>query len=204
MKFEKIKLPYSYDALEPYIDAKTVETHYEKHHTAYENGFNKAIEGTFIEEKYSTLEEVLHDYWEIEDDNLANAVKTTGGGLFNHNFYWSQFITDDRDLTPEEEETLELIVKEFGSREEFIESFVQTGLTVFGSGWIWLVKYGMGVKVITTPNQENPVMEGMSDIIIGVDLWEHAYYLKYQQNRKEYIENVLKLTLVKEPKEDNN
>ncbi len=194
MKFEKIKLPYSYDALEPFIDATTVETHYEKHHTAYQNGFNSAIEGTSIED-YSTIEEVLLNYGSIQEDKKV-AVRNAGGGLFNHNFYWNQFIVD-RELNEEEKANLELIIAKFGDKELFIEEFVAKGLSIFGSGWVWLVNVNGELEIITTPNQENPLMDGLDNIIIGVDVWEHAYYLKYKQNRKEYLENTLKLTLVK-------
>lgn len=194
MKFEKIKLPYNYDALEPYIDSKTVETHYEKHHTAYENGFNLGVEETEIE-KYSSIEEVLLNFSSIPEDK-KNVVRNSGGGLFNHNFYWKQFIIN-REINDFEIESLKMIEKQFGSKELFIKEFVSKGLSVFGSGWVWLVEREGSLEILTTPNQENPLMQGIGNIIIGVDVWEHAYYLKYKQNRKEYIENVLKLTLVK-------
>ncbi len=194
MKFEKIKLPYAYDALEPYIDSTTVETHYEKHHTAYQNTFNSGIEGTTICD-FDTIEDILINYNNIQEDKKA-LVRNAGGGLFNHNFYWEQFILD-RELTDEENKVVELIKTKFGSLETFREEFVKQGLSVFGSGWVWLVIENDELKIITTPNQENPLMKGITNIVIGIDVWEHAYYLKYKQNRKEYIENTLKLTLVK-------
>ncbi len=193
MKFEKVKLPYSFDALEPYIDALTVETHYDKHHTAYQNTFNAGIEGTSIEE-YSSIEEVLLNYASIQEDKKA-LVRNAGGGLFNHNFYWNQFVIN-REQTESEKNNVEAIKSEFGSIEEFTNQFVAKGLSVFGSGWVWLVRVNGTLEIITTPNQENPLMQGIEDIIIGVDVWEHAYYLKYKQDRKQYIENVLKLILV--------
>ncbi len=194
MKFEKIKLPYSYDKLEPYIDSLTVETHYEKHHTAYQNTFDAAIVGTPIYE-FETLEEVLLNYSSIQEDKKA-AVRNAGGGLWNHNFYWEQFIVD-REMTEDELDYLEKIKSQFETLEKFKEEFVKVGLSVFGSGWVWLVEKDNELKIMTTPNQENPLMQGIENIVIGIDVWEHAYYLKYKQNRKEYIENTLKLTLVK-------
>lgn len=194
MKFKKVELPFAKNALEPYIDEVTVDTHYEKHHTAYETGFNAGIENTPIAE-FNSIEEVMLNFESIQEDKKA-VVRNAGGGLFNHNFYWTQFVVN-RDLTEEENNLRDELSNKYGSLESFKEEFIKKGLSVFGSGWVWLVKVNGEFEIVTTPNQENPLMKGVKDIFIGVDVWEHAYYLKYKQNRKEYIENTLKLTFVK-------
>lgn len=194
MKFNKTVLPYDTNALEPYIDQVTVETHYGKHHTAYETKFNEAIASSAIE-NYDSIEEVMRNFNSLPEE-LKGITKTAGGGLINHNIYWNQFVVN-RELTQEENENLELIINKFGSKEAFIEQMTVKGLSVFGSGWVWAVINNGEVEIVTTPNQENPLMNGVDKIIMGIDVWEHAYYLKYKQDRKTYIENVLKLTLVK-------
>ncbi len=193
MKFKRIELPYSYEALEPVIDKKTVEIHYEKHHATYEAKFNELAKGTMVE-KFDNIEEVMKKFDSIPK-SLQTFVKNHGGGLINHNIYWEQF-TADRNLTKEEVGYLDLIIQSFGTKDKFVEDFINAGLSQFGSGWVWAIIKDGKVEITTTPNQENPYMYGADDIIIGIDVWEHAYYLKYQQDRKTYIENALNLTLV--------
>ncbi|BDU67807.1 MAG: superoxide dismutase [Mn/Fe] [Candidatus Tyloplasma litorale] len=195
MKFKKVELPYLYNSLEPYIDEETVKTHYEKHHFGYESKFNAAIQNTVIEKNYETIEEVMKNFSEIPSE-LINVTKTAGGGLINHNIYWNQFVVD-RDLTKIEKEYLKKIVKQFGSKEDFKKKMIEKGLSIFGSGWVWAVIEEEQIKIITTPNQENPFMNGFQEIIMGIDVWEHAYYLKYKSDRKTYIENIFNLTIVK-------
>ncbi len=194
MKFEKIKLPYDSNALEPFLDKATVEVHYNKHHTAYQDGINNAVSGTELE-NFNSIEEVLLNYGKL-DDGLKTVVRNAGGGLFNHNFYWKQFVVN-RELSETELSSLEKIKEQYGSLDEFKNEFVSKGLSVFGSGWAWLVENNGQLEITTTPNQENPLMNGIENILIGVDVWEHAYYLKYKNNRKEYLENILQLTFIK-------
>lgn len=194
MKFEKIKLPYDSNALEPFLDQATVEVHYNKHHTAYQDGINNAVSGTELE-NFNSIEEVLLNYGKL-DDGLKTVVRNAGGGLFNHNFYWKQFVVN-RELSETELSSLEKIKEQYGSLDEFKNEFVSKGLSVFGSGWVWLVENNGQLEITTTPNQENPLMNGIENILIGVDVWEHAYYLKYKNNRKEYLENILQLTFIK-------
>ncbi len=194
MRFKKVALPYALDALEPYIDKETVDVHYNKHHTAYMDNFNKAFDTVTIEQFQSIRDVMLH--FELLPEAKRNVARKSGGGLFNHDFYWTQFIVD-RDLNETEKEHLENIIKQWGTKEAFIEEFVRKGISLFGSGWVWLVKVNGTYNIMKTHNQDNPLMEGIENVVIGVDVWEHAYYLKYKQDRKQYIENVLKLTLVK-------
>ncbi len=194
MRFKKVALPYALDALEPYIDKETVDVHYNMHHTTYMNNFNKAFDTVTIEDFKEIRDVMLHfDYLPEAKRNVA---RRAGGGLWNHDFYWTQFIVD-RELNENEKKHLEGIINQYGSKEAFIEAFVTKATSLFGSGWTWLVKVDGTYKIMNTHNQDNPLMEGIETIIIGIDVWEHAYYLKYKQDRKAYVENVLKLTLVK-------
>lgn len=190
MKYKKINLPYPTNSLEPYIDKLTVETHYDKHHTTYESKFNFGAKGTEIE-KYTSIEEVMLNY-NLFSDELRPLIKNSGGGLINHNFYWNQF-TLNRNLTNKEIKYRKIIINQFKSIDILKEEILLKGLSIFGSGWVWAVIIDGKLEVITTPNQENPWMKGITDVVIGIDVWEHAYYLKYKQDRKTYIENVLKL-----------
>ncbi len=194
MKYKKIKLNYEYSALEPYIDELTVKTHYEKHHSGYESKFNEGAVGTEIE-KYDTIEDVLLNYYTF-DYPLRKLIKSSGGGLYNHNIYWNQFVIN-RDLSEKEKNYLSLIKEQFGSIENFKDKIINIGMSLFGSGWLWVVCVNDEIRIVNTPNQESPLMKGIRDIVLGIDLWEHSYYLKYKSNRKEYIENILKLTFLK-------
>jgi Fe-Mn family superoxide dismutase len=181
--FEFPALPYAYDALEPYIDAQTMEIHYDRHHRAYYNNFLAAIKGTEAEKMH--LEAIF-----AKMSTFSDAVRNNGGGLYNHNMFWSN-------LSPEGGEPSAALAKAideaFGSMDKFKELFSNAGKTRFGSGWAWLVVTAEGkLAVGSTPNQDNPLMD-ISPIkgtpILGLDVWEHAYYLKYQNKRPDYVEN---------------
>jgi len=186
MSFELPKLQYAYNALEPYIDARTMEIHHTKHHAAYTNNLNAALSGTALEGK--AIEEVL------KSDNLPAAVRNNGGGFFNHNLYW-EILTPGGNTSPQGELNL-AIVEAFGSVDALKEQFNKAASTRFGSGWAWLVKKDGKLCVGSTPNQDNPLMK-VSEIqgipILGIDVWEHAYYLNYQNRRPDYIEAFWKL-----------
>ncbi|HKJ06293.1 MAG TPA: superoxide dismutase [Flavobacteriaceae bacterium] len=182
MAFELPKLQYAYDALEPHIDAKTMEIHHSKHHAGYTNKLNNAIEGTDLASK--SIEEILDN---LDMDNKA--VRNNGGGFYNHSLFWEVMKPEDKGrLSGPLKEAIE---KAFGSFENFKEKFSNAAATQFGSGWAWLcVKKGGEVDICSTPNQDNPLMPGVGcggKPILGLDVWEHAYYLKYQNKRPDYI-----------------
>jgi Fe-Mn family superoxide dismutase len=182
-KFEQAKLPYAYDALEPYIDAMTMEVHYSKHHAAYTTNFNKAVEGPEFERK-SELEIFANV------SKYPAAVRNNGGGWFNHNLFW-QIMGPNKGGVPTNE-IGKAIEAEFGSFEKFKELFNNAAATRFGSGWAWLVVVNGKLVVTSSPNQDNPYMD-ISEVkgtpVLLLDVWEHAYYLKYQNRRPEYITN---------------
>ena len=186
MSFELPKLNYAYDALEPLIDARTMEIHYGKHHAGYTNNLNNAIANTSLEGK--DVEEIL------KGNDLAPAVRNNGGGYYNHNLYW-ELLTPGGSPQPEGD-LKKAILNDFGSVEAFKELFTKAAATRFGSGWAWLVKKDGRLVVVSTPNQDNPLMT-VSEIkgtpILGIDVWEHAYYLNYQNRRPDYIEAFWKL-----------
>ena len=182
MAFELPKLTYSYEALEPNIDARTMEIHYSKHHAAYTNNLNAAIQGTENEKK--SIEELLQGV-----SKLPVAVRNNGGGFYNHSLFWS-VMKPNGGGTPTAD-LKDAIDKSFGSFDKFKELFSNAAATRFGSGWAWLfVNSKKGLEIGSSPNQDNPLMD-LSDIkgvpILGLDIWEHAYYLKYQNRRPEYI-----------------
>lgn len=184
MAFKLPDLPYSYDALEPYIDAKTMEIHHSKHHAGYVKKLNAAIEKYPELEKYS-LEELLRNLESIPED-IRIAVRNNGGGHFNHSLFW-EIMKKDGGGEPEGE-LLEAIKRDFGDFGSFKEKFANTAKTHFGSGWAWLALSRFGkLYVFSTPNQDNPLMMGYIPIL-GLDVWEHAYYLKYQNRRPEYVD----------------
>lgn len=183
MAFELPKLDYAYNALEPHIDALTMEIHHTKHHGAYVNNLNAALAGTPGEQK--GLEELM-----AEVSKYPVAVRNNGGGHYNHSLFW-KLIGPNGGGKPTGE-LLAAIEKAFGSFETFKEEFSKAAATRFGSGWAWLVKQADGKLVIgSTPNQDNPLMD-VSELkgtpILGLDVWEHAYYLKYQNRRPDYIQ----------------
>ncbi|MGC9610715.1 MAG: superoxide dismutase [Minisyncoccia bacterium] len=180
--YELPKLPYAYDALEPFIDAKTMEIHHLKHHATYVTKLNEAL-AAFPELQKKTARELLTDLQNIPD-SLRTAVKNHGGGHFNHSFFWE--IMKPRNEGAAVGELAKNIVKTFGSFEKFQEEFTKAATGLFGSGWVWLVSSAEGLKIVQTPNQESPVSSGLKPILC-LDVWEHAYYLKYQNRRADYI-----------------
>lgn len=194
MAFELPQLPYAYDALEPNIDARTMEIHHSKHHNAYTTNLNAAVAGTDMEGK--TIENIL-----INLDLKNGAVRNNGGGFYNHNLFWTVMSADGGGLPTGD--LLAAIESDFGSFDEFKAKFSKAGATQFGSGWAWLcVHKGGKLEVCGTPNQDNPLMPGVGcggTPILGMDVWEHAYYLNYQNRRPDYIEaffNVINWTEV--------
>jgi superoxide dismutase len=182
MSFNLPKLPYAYNALEPYIDARTMEIHYTKHHKAYTDNLNNAITGTELEGK--SIEDIL-----LNLDPENKAVRNNGGGYYNHNLFW-KILTPNKGMTPSKELS-EAIDKAFGSFKAFKEIFSKAAATQFGSGWAWLtVHKGGKIEVCATANQDNPLMPHIQcgSPILGIDVWEHAYYLNYQNRRADYIE----------------
>jgi Fe-Mn family superoxide dismutase len=184
MKHELPKLPYDYNALEPYVDAQTMEIHYSKHHNGYVTKLNGALE-KYPELQEKSLKELLTDLNAIPE-NIRGAVRNNGGGHMNHSLFWT--VMKKAEGQKPEGELLEAINEKFGSFEEFKTVFSDAAATRFGSGWAWLVVKDGKLEVMSTPNQDNPVSEGYEPIL-GLDVWEHAYYLKYQNRRPEYIEN---------------
>ena len=183
MAFELPPLKYASDALEPHIDARTMEIHHDKHHAGYTSKLNDAIEGTDMEGK--NIENILTNL-----DMENKAVRNNGGGYFNHNLYWE--IMGPNGGGKPEGELATAIDKHFGSFEAFKDEFSKAGATQFGSGWAWLcVQEGGKLEVCSSPNQDNPLMPGVGCggyPILGMDVWEHAYYLKYENQRPAYIE----------------
>lgn len=183
MAFELPKLPYAYDALEPHIDARTMEIHHTKHHNAYTTNLNNAIAGTELEGK--TIEDILKNL-----DMKNAAVRNNGGGFYNHNLFWT--ILSPNGGGEPKGEVKDAIDKVFGSFDAFKTEFAKAAATQFGSGWAWLcVHKGGELKVCSTPNQDNSLMPGVGcggTPILGLDVWEHAYYLNYQNRRPDYIQ----------------
>jgi Fe-Mn family superoxide dismutase len=179
------KLPYAFNALEPFIDAQTMEIHHGKHHQAYVNNLNAAItkepslKGKSVEELIASINKL--------PDSVRTAVRNNGGGHWNHAFFWQLLKIG----TKPSEKTNNLIIKNFGSMEEFKKQFEKAAMSQFGSGWAWLIKQGDKLIVTSTPNQDNPLMD-LATVkgtpIIGLDVWEHAYYLKYQNKRADYTQ----------------
>ena len=183
MAFTLPELPYATNALEPHIDTRTMEIHHGKHHAAYVNNLNAAIAGTKWEN--ATIEEILANITEV-----GTPARNNGGGHWNHSLFWS-IMSPDGGGTPEEGRFLDKLLKTFGSFEDFKTQFAQAGATRFGSGWAWLcVADDDSLFITSSPNQDNPLMDiaekkGMP--ILGLDVWEHAYYLHYQNRRPDYI-----------------
>lgn len=181
-KFSQVKLPYSYSALEPYIDALTMEFHYSKHHTAYIKNVNEAI----VAENISITSE--KDFFN-QASKLSAKARNNGGGAWNHNFFWE--IMKPGSKGPDGK-VLDAINASFGSFDKFKEQFTQAGITRFGSGWAWLVNDNGTLKIGSTANQDNPLFDNATvkgTPLLALDVWEHAYYLKYQNKRNDYIAN---------------
>jgi Fe-Mn family superoxide dismutase len=182
-KFELMPLPYSYDALEPFIDAKTMEIHYSKHHQAYVNNLNNLVAGTDLEGK--SLEELF-----AKASKIPVGVKNNAGGVWNHNFFW-KVLKKNNGAGPSGA-LAGAINSQFGSFDEFKKQLTTAATTRFGSGWAWLIASNGKLIITSTPNQDNTIMDNAEvkgTPILTIDVWEHAYYLKYQNRRPEYIEN---------------
>ncbi len=181
MAFTLPPLGYANDALEPNIDAQTMEIHHDKHHNTYVTNLNNAVEGTEFADM--DINELIANLDKVPAEKQT-AVRNNGGGHANHTFFW-ELLTPGGASEPSGA-LADAINAAFGSFDEFKAKFEAAGAGRFGSGWAWLIKDGDGVAIVSTPNQDTPVMEGRSPII-GVDVWEHAYYLKYQNRRPEYL-----------------
>jgi len=183
MAFTLDPLPYANDALEPHIDAQTMEIHHDKHHQAYVTNLNNAIkdkadlEALSIDELVSNLDKVPED--------IRTAVRNNGGGHWNHAFFWKSL--SGKGGGAPTGDLAKAIDQAFGSFDAFKEAFSKAGATRFGSGWAWLVKQEGKLVALSTPNQDNPLMDGSGTPLLGLDVWEHAYYLKYQNKRPDYI-----------------
>ena len=188
MSFQLPKLPYAYDALEPHIDARTMEIHHSKHHNGYTTNLNNAVAGTDLEGK-----PILDILQNLDMSNMA--VRNNGGGFYNHDLFW-KIMSPEGGGAPSGE-LAAAINEEFGSYEGFKDVFAKAAATRFGSGWAWLcVHKGGKVTVCSTPNQDNPIMPGTGCggfPILGLDVWEHAYYLHYQNRRPDYISSFFNL-----------
>ncbi len=181
MAYSVPDLPYDYDALEPHIDEATMRVHHDKHHQAYVDKANAALEGTDWADR--DIEEVLKNLDSLPDD-IRTVVRNNGGGHANHAFFW-QIMSPDGGGEPSGE-LASAIEERFGSFDGFKEEFKNTGVARFGSGWAWLVYDGSGLQVVSTPNQDSPISDGQTPLL-GIDVWEHAYYLKYQNKRPDYL-----------------
>ena len=184
MAYSVPPLPYDYSALEPHIDADTMRIHHDKHHQAYVDKVNAALEGTEFADK--PIADVVADLDAIPEDK-RKAVRNNGGGHLNHSLFWEWLSPDgagqpDGDLAAE-------IDSAFGSFDDFKTKFKEAGVNQFGSGWAWLVHDGSGLAIVSTPNQDNPITDGKTPLL-GVDVWEHAYYLKYQNKRPDYLDAI--------------
>ena len=195
MSFTLAPLPYAYEALEPHIDVQTMQIHHGKHHQAYVDNLNKAIAGTEHESK--TIEEIV-----AHAGSISAAVRNNGGGHWNHTFFWAS-MAPNAGGSPSGK-LAEAIDAAFGSFDAFKEKFNAAGMTRFGSGWAWLIVKDGKLDICSTPNQDNPLMdiaEVKATPILGADVWEHAYYLKYQNKRADYLSafwNVVNWAVVEE------
>jgi len=185
--FEQVKLDYDFNALEPYIDTLTMETHYGKHHATYTKNFNEAVDKAGLSNK--SIEEILSSLSSISDESLRNALQNNGGGYYNHNLYFS--IMSPKKNTKPNLSLEEAIERDFGSLNKLIETLQNLAMGQFGSGWAFLSTDGTGKLYATkAANQNNPLMEeGKHTPILGIDVWEHAYYLKYKNLRGDYVKN---------------
>jgi Fe-Mn family superoxide dismutase len=182
MPYEVPPLPYDYAALEPHVDEQTMRVHHDKHHQAYVDKVNAALEGT--EWADAPIEDVLRSLERIPDDKRT-AVRNNGGGHYNHTLFWESM--DPEGGGEPDGELADAIASAFGSFSDFQGALEDAGVNQFGSGWAWLVQDGGSVAVVATANQDNPISEGKTPLL-GVDVWEHAYYLKYQNRRPDYID----------------
>ena len=176
-----VKLPYALDALEPYIDAETMDLHYNKHYKGYVKKLNAALPATNKLDLLSIVKGAK---------SKKDAIRNNAGGAYNHQLFWNMMTPDRKAISGE---IRDLIEKQYKSVENFKAKFVEEALAHFGSGWLWLVKKGNKLELIPTNNQDNPLMDSDVTILLGVDVWEHAYYKKYGPNREKYIKQFLKI-----------
>ena len=176
-----VKLPYALDALEPYIDAETMDLHYNKHYKGYVKKLNAALPATNKQDLLSIVKGAK---------SKKDAIRNNAGGAYNHQLFWNMMSPGKKAISGE---IKDLIEKQYKSVENFKAKFVEEALAHFGSGWLWLVKKGNKLELIPTNNQDNPLMDSDVTILLGVDVWEHAYYKKYGPNREKYIKQFLKI-----------
>jgi superoxide dismutase, Fe-Mn family len=184
MPYEVPPLPYDYAALEPHIDEATMRVHHDKHHQAYVDKVNAALEGTEWADK--PIEEVVANLGQLPDDKRG-PVRNNGGGHYNHSLFW-EWLSPDGGGEPDGD-LASAIGDAFGSFSDFQDQLKNAGVNQFGSGWAWLVHDGSGLAVVSTANQDNPLTDGKTPLF-GVDVWEHAYYLKYQNRRPDYLDAI--------------
>jgi Fe-Mn family superoxide dismutase len=182
MAYEVPDLPYDYGALEPHIDEATMKVHHDKHHQAYVDKVNAALEGTDFADK--DIRDVIANLGDVPEDKRT-AVRNNGGGHFNHGLFW-EWMSPDGGGEPDGA-LADAINEAFGSFDDFKSQMKDAGVNQFGSGWAWLVRDGSNLAVVSTANQDNPLTDG-KEPLLGVDVWEHAYYLKYQNKRPDYID----------------
>ena len=182
MAYEVPPLPYDYDALEPHIDADTMRFHHDKHHQAYVDKANAALEGTDLDG--TAIEDVLKDLNQVPEAKRG-AVRNNGGGHYNHSLFWESMSPNGGGAP--DGALGDAIDSAFGSFDDFKAKVKETGVGQFGSGWAWLVHDGSGLAIVGTPNQDSPLSKGQTPLV-GVDVWEHAYYLKYQNKRPDYLD----------------
>jgi superoxide dismutase, Fe-Mn family len=182
MAYDVPPLPYDYGALEPHIDEATMRLHHDKHHQAYVDKVNAALEGTDLAD--AAIEDVLKDLNAVPEDKRT-AVRNNGGGHYNHSLFW-EWMSPDGGGAPDGD-LAAAIDSAFGSFDDFKAKVKDAGVNRFGSGWSWLVHDGSGLAVVSTANQDSPISDGKTPLL-GVDVWEHAYYLKYQNKRPDYID----------------
>ncbi len=185
MLFKLPKLNYSYEALEPHIDQVTMETHHSKHHQAYIDNLNKALEG-HEDLQNKDIEELIKELDDVPE-NIRTAVRNNGGGHYNHALFW-ELLSPDGGGIPKGE-LAEKIDQDLGGFDKFKENFKKAALGQFGSGWAWLVLDNGKLAIVSTPNQDNPISQGKVPLF-GIDVWEHAYYLKYKNKRNDYIDSL--------------
>ena len=187
MPFELPELPYPYDALEEAIDAQTMEIHHGKHHQAYVTNLNKALENS-PELMEMPIEAILAEL-EMVPEDVRTTVRNNGGGHYNHSLFWQMLAPSGRPMSTDLEAK---ITEDLGSVDSMKEQMIKAGLSRFGSGWAWLVSDMDKLAVVSTPNQDNPIMEGKIPLL-GIDVWEHAYYLRYKNMRADYLEAIFKI-----------
>ncbi len=197
MPFELPKLSYDYNSLEPFIDSQTMEIHHSKHHQTYITNLNKALEN-YPDLQNMSIEALITSISTLPAE-VQTAVKNNGGGHYNHSLFW-QFMSPD--YKKPEGDFLAALEQSFETLESFQDKFAAAGLGRFGSGWVWLIKKGDKLEIVSTANQDNPKMEDFTiSVLLGLDVWEHAYYLKYQNKRADYIKewwNVVNWTKVQQ------